>query len=119
MSSRRRHRKRRSRLRKFLGKALKWLILPIVLCLIAIIYSNHIINKAADGKTYSDLTEIPHRKVALLLGTTPKAKSGRPNSFYAGRIQAAVDLYNSYEMRPLSGAMDYDSLLARLMDAEY
>ena len=51
MSSRRRHRKRRSRLRKFLGKALKWLILPIVLCLIAIIYSNHIINKAADGKT--------------------------------------------------------------------
>lgn len=106
MSSRRRHRKRRSRLRKFLGKALKWLILPIVLCLIAIIYSNHIINKAADGKTYSDLKEIPHRKVALLLGTTPKAKSGRPNSFYAGRIQAAVDLYNAgkFDKLILSGA---------------
>ena len=34
-------------------------------------------------------------------------------------VKAAVDFYNSYEMRPLSGAMDYDSLLARLMDAEY
>ncbi len=29
-------------------------------------------------------------------------------------VKAAVDLYNSYEMRPLSGAMDYDSLLAQL-----
>ena len=107
MSSRRR-RKRRSRLRKFLGKALKWLILPIVLCLIAIIYSNHIVNKAADGKTYSDLTEIPHRKVALLLGTNPKAKSGRPNSFYTGRIQAAVELYKAgkYDKLIVSGAGD-------------
>ena len=29
-------------------------------------------------------------------------------------VKAAVDLYNSYEMIPLSGVMDYDSLLARL-----
>ena len=29
-------------------------------------------------------------------------------------VKAAVDLYDSYEMRPLSGAMDYDSLLAQL-----
>ena len=34
-------------------------------------------------------------------------------------VKAAVDLYNSCEMRSLSGAMDYDSLLARLMDSEY
>ena len=34
-------------------------------------------------------------------------------------VKAAVDLYNSYEMRPLSGAMDYESLLARLMGSEY
>ena len=29
-------------------------------------------------------------------------------------IKAAVDLYDSYEMRPLTGAMDYDGLLAQL-----
>ena len=107
MSSRRR-RKKRSRLRRFLGKTLKWLALPLLLCLAAVVYSNYVVSQAAEGKTYSDISSLPHRRVALLLGTNPKAKSGRPNSFYVGRIKAAADLYKAgkYDRLILSGAGD-------------
>lgn len=106
MSSSRKRRKKRNRVRKFLGKTLKWLALPIILCLIAIFYSNHVVNKAAEGKTYADTTAIPHRTTAVLLGTSPKAKSGRPNSFYTQRIKAAAELYKAgkYDRLIISGA---------------
>ena len=105
--SRRRH-KKKNRLGKILVKAIKWLSLPLAACLVAVFYSNHIINKAAEGKTFTDPSALPHHTTALLLGTNPKAKSGRPNSFYIQRIDAAVKLYEAgkYDRLILSGAGD-------------
>ncbi len=119
MSSRRR--KKRSRFRKYLGKTLKWLALPATLCLVGIFYCNHIIDKAAKGKTYSDISVIPHRTTALLLGTNPKSRSGNPNSFYVHRIDAAVALYKAgkYDRLIVSGAADkegYNEPLAMRAD---
>ena len=105
--SRRRH-KKKNRLGKILVKAIKWLSLPLAACLVAVFYSNHIINEAAEGKTFTDPSALPHHTTALLLGTNPKAKSGRPNSFYIQRIDAAVKLYEAgkYDRLILSGAGD-------------
>ena len=105
--SRRRH-KKKNRLGKILVKAIKWLSLPLAACLVAVFYSNYIINKAAEGKTFTDPSALPHHTTALLLGTNPKGKSGRPNSFYIQRIDAAVKLYEAgkYDRLILSGAGD-------------
>ena len=116
----RRH-KKKNQVRKILVKSLKWLSLPVLVCIAAAFYSNHIINKSAEGKTYSEPSAIPHRSTALLLGTNPKARSGRPNSFYTQRIDAAVKLYKAgkFDRLIVSGAGDeegYNEPLAMRAD---
>lgn len=50
--------------------------------------------KNAAGRVYDSLDAIPHRSVALVLGTA-KYTNGRVNSFYMGRIRAAAELYHA------------------------
>ena len=68
---------------------------------------------ASKGRVYSDVDEIPHREVGLLLGTSPKGRRGGINMFYNHRIDAAVVLYEAGKVDRfiLSGAKkgpDYD-----------
>ncbi len=68
---------------------------------------------ASKERVYSDVDEIPHREVGLLLGTNPKGRRGGINMFYNYRIDAAVALYESGKVDRIiiSGAKkgpDYD-----------
>ena len=68
---------------------------------------------ASKGRVYSDVDEIPHREVGLLLGTNPKGRRGGINLFYNHRIDAAVALYEAGKVDRfiISGAKtgpDYD-----------
>ncbi len=68
---------------------------------------------ASKGRVYSDVDEIPHREVGLLLGTNPKGRRGGINMFYNHRIDAAVALYEAGKVDRfiISGAKtgpDYD-----------
>lgn len=49
-------------------------------------------------KTYDNIEDIPHHKVGLLLGTSPKESSGQPNDYFTYRILAAVELYNAHKI---------------------
>src|SRR5205807_10033614 len=66
--------------------------------------ANIVITHAAKGKTYSDVTLIPHQRVGLVLGSPKRVADGRPNLFFLGRVKAAGGLYRQ-------GRGDY--LLAR------
>ncbi|MFS4466961.1 vancomycin high temperature exclusion protein [Maribacter sp. 2210JD10-5] len=68
------------------------LILFLIMALILLI-CNTLINSFAEGKTFTDLSDIPSNKVGLLLGTSKKIKNGNPNPYYTYRIAAAVTLY--------------------------
>lgn len=48
---------------------------------------------SCSGRLYSDVEAVPHTRVAVLLGTNPKTKTGKMNYFYKHRIDAAVKLY--------------------------
>ncbi len=48
--------------------------------------------------TYDNLNDMPHNKVGLLLGTSPKESSGQPNDYFTYRILAAVELYNAHKI---------------------
>jgi len=80
-------------------KKLKWILLIGVLTIITTIWlADFKIEHATNGLTYSDIAEIPHNKVGLLLGTTKYAPSGQLNGYFIYRIQAAVDLFNNQKI---------------------
>lgn len=45
--------------------------------------------------TYDNIEDLPHNKVGLLLGTSPKEVTGQPNEYFTYRILAAVELFNA------------------------
>jgi len=44
---------------------------------------------------FDRIEQIPHKRVGVVLGTSEKVRSGRPNLFFDHRMKAAVELYRS------------------------
>lgn len=70
------------------------------LVLVLIVYSHVIIERAAEGRIYSDITKVPHKRVGMVLGCSKKLKGGRNNLFFIYRVEAAVKLFQA-------GKIDY------------
>lgn len=65
----------------------------VVLLVLFVATCNIIVLNSCSGYLYNDAQSVPHKRVALLLGTNPKVKSGKMNYFYKYRIDAVADLY--------------------------
>ena len=76
------------------------LVAFMLLVIIFTVYANVKVERAAEGKIYTSVDSVPHNKVALLLGTNPLNKWGRPNSYFTNRIKTASELYKA-------GKVDY------------
>lgn len=75
-------------------KKLLWIFGPIISILfLALLLSHLVIRSSAQGKTFSNVEEIPNNRVGLVLGTSKKIRSGAPNRYYTFRIEATVKLY--------------------------
>lgn len=61
----------------------------------AIVGAGALIRTAVKGRTYSDISSIPHRKVGLILGCSRWLSDGRPNLFFAYRVAAAAQLFKA------------------------
>lgn len=61
---------------------------------LAIGVSRIAISHAADGRIYSDVAQIPHRHVALVLGCPPLYR-GYANPYFEYRMDAAAELFRS------------------------
>jgi SanA protein len=91
-----------------------WVLVAIMVTGLAIAVGCELaVYNASKGRVYSDVDELPHREVGLLLGTNPKGRRGGVNMFYNHRIDAAVALYEAGKVDRfiLSGAKtdsDYD-----------
>lgn len=59
------------------------------------VYANVRVGNAARGRIYTSVDSIPHNKVALLLGTNPLNRLGRPNTYFTNRINTAAALYHA------------------------
>jgi SanA protein len=60
----------------------------------------HCHQQNSQGRTYSDIRDIPHRHVGLVLGCSKQLPDGRPNLFFRNRVIAAAELYRA-------GKVDY------------
>lgn len=75
-----------------------------ILVILAIIAAlcNISVDRNAEGRTFSNINDVPTMQTALLLGTNPKTRDGkRPSSFYLARINATAELYKHGKFRQL------------------
>lgn len=77
----------------------KTFIISIVIILLAIsglAICDQVVAYSASDKLYETVDDIPHRKVGLVLGTSPISTwNGRRNYYFDHRINAAAELYNT------------------------
>lgn len=59
------------------------------------VFVNIRVEKASADRIYTTVDSLPHNKVALLLGTNPLNRVGRPNSYFTNRIQTAAELFRA------------------------
>lgn len=75
-------------------------LLVVVLCATTAIVCFSVVERNANGRLYSDVDSIPHNKVGLLLGTSPRSPWGGNNYYFDYRIDAASELFKA-------GKIDY------------
>lgn len=78
---------------------LRLLVIVITISLVAVVYCNWAVNKAAEGKLFNQVKDIPFTKVGLLLGTSKSLADGRANLYYQYRITAALELYKAGKVK--------------------
>lgn len=81
------------------GKSIfrKILIFLEVLILIPVFFlviSNQVIRISAEDHLYDSVEEIPHNRVGLVLGTSPRIRNGGQNPYFHNRMEAAARLYH-------------------------
>lgn len=76
-------------------KILKWLANLIIVLALFVASTNVWIILATYSDIYDTDGEFSDRKVALVLGTTDRLKSGEENPYFTSRISSAATLYKS------------------------
>ena len=75
-------------------RRLKRIILTLVVLFVLLFaFTNLWIVRSTKSKIYSDVTKLPHHRIALVLGTSHRTSSGSPNPFFEKRIETAAELY--------------------------
>lgn len=79
-------------------KFLRWGIGFFIVVLLLVVGSYQYIEWHTQGTTYDHISEVPHNKVGVVLGTSPYLKSGATNPYFQYRIDAAVALFNAQKI---------------------
>lgn len=65
------------------------------------ILANIWVYSETNGRTYDRISKIPPREVALVLGTSPKMRSGISNPYFVARMDAAALLYHHGKIKSI------------------
>lgn len=87
--------KKKSRRRSILKKILIFSEILVLLPLMVLIITNQVIRFSAEDHLYDSVEDIPHNRVGLVLGTSPRIRNGGPNPYFNNRMEAAANLYHS------------------------
>lgn len=68
---------------------------------LVMILANIWVFSLTDGRTYSKISKIPPREYALVLGTSPKMRSGVANPYFVSRMDAASLLYHHGKIKKI------------------
>lgn len=90
-------------------RLVKWLIGIILFMVAAAITIDLYISKEAEADIYSDLTSVPAKKAAMVLGTAKYMIGGGQNYFYTYRIRAAAALFNAGKVKAIVVSGDHST----------
>jgi SanA protein len=71
----------------------KWGLMASGSVILAVMACNIWVIQSTQSRVYSDISKIPHNKVALVLGTSSRLTDGSPNPFFVNRMARAAELY--------------------------
>lgn len=66
-----------------------------------ILWANLWVFDLTNGRTFHQISKVPPRESALVLGTSPKMKSGKANPYFTARMRAAATLYHHGKVRKI------------------
>ncbi len=82
-------------------KTILWcLVVAAAAVLVVTVIVNRRVDSVSENRIYSSIADVPHNRVALLLGTSPLNRKGGPNPYFTNRIATAVELFRA-------GKVDY------------
>ncbi|WP_438826611.1 SanA/YdcF family protein [Riemerella columbina] len=64
------------------------------LVVLLMLFANVWVYALTNGRTYNKVSKIPERRAALVLGTSPKMRSGVANPYFTKRMEAVSALYH-------------------------
>lgn len=70
------------------------ILLFVEVLFLLMIFANMWVYSLTNGRMFSKISRIPSRNTALVLGTSPKMKSGKANPYFVSRMEAASQLYH-------------------------
>lgn len=73
----------------------------VEIAILLMILANVWVYALTNGRTYTRISKIPPREVALVLGTSPKMKSGVSNPYFTSRMDAAALLYHHGKIKKI------------------
>ncbi|WP_301096195.1 SanA/YdcF family protein [Bacteroides acidifaciens] len=77
-------------------KIILWSLAIIGVFVASIAVCDIMVSRTTSGRTYDNVDSIPHRKVGMILGTSPISTwNGRRNYYFDHRIKAGADLYKA------------------------
>ena len=94
----------------FVKIVLRSLLVGIICAIGASICAEVAVDYATKGFTFDNLSQIPHNKTGLLLGTSHALKGGGKNPFFYNRITAAVELFQAGKIDDIIVSGDNQSI---------
>ncbi len=73
----------------------------IEVAVLLMILANIWVFALTNGRTFTKVSKIPVRETALVLGTSPKMKSGVANPYFTSRMEAAALLYHHGKIKKI------------------
>ena len=70
--------------------------------ILLMILANVWVFAVTNGKTFTKISKIPPRETALVLGTSPRMKSGISNPYFTSRMDATALLYHHGKIKKIS-----------------
>lgn len=86
---------------KSLKKIFRVTFLLVEMFILLMILANFWVFSLTGGRTYTRVSKIPPRHTALVLGTSPKMKSGIANPYFISRMDATALLYHHGKIKKI------------------
>lgn len=88
-------------MKKTVKRLIQLFLLLLVAGIVFVAWANYSMKRHTEDFLFSNVSEIPETKTALLLGTSKTLGNGQPNAYFYNRILAAAELYKSGKIQYL------------------